>query len=1145
MVKVCASYIAGDILFDVSGLIREAAPVPSYVSNTFAVLSRGAPTRPSSRLLNLMTPDETNHDQAWKNLSSEPLWLIGDKPPAWGPTILGDDTTGYNPALKFFDRILPHEIPEVAFIQHLLVPEFPLFKQLGAPTNLISEPNDECVDFYLPQADLVVEIDGSQHSQEPQKSKDTRRDHFLKKFGITTLRLKTSDLEDRNAEFEQFCKQLRDLCNGSPRLQPYRAASEACKHAEPSLRHDITAVIRLQFAVMLAIRDRQLDLEAPRWRLHVTQDFVSSAANYWAKTALDELLDWFGLFARLTNTDFQAPELVFKEGGLHFDIRLFARPDSSPAPNGVITVRTSAVQDRPFIADRRTPHQISRVQDFGIPYIEATDAPDFLTNPPSTSDLNELSFRIFGHKSFRPGQQSLILNALSGQKSLGLMPTGGGKSLCFQLPALLKSGTTITIVPIKALGRDHCNELEAAGFNGRVVNIDSDMPKTIQEKVYAPLIRSGAMRFVFVSPERFQVEEFRTLVSDLQEQGQLRMFVIDEVHCMSEWGHDFRPSYLTLPGTLRNLAFDVPVLGLTATASVNVLRDIQAEFEIPDEFVAYEMHRSRTELNFSIRKALSSPPQVATEVGNIITGTNGNLPPPIHIFTRYANGVMGVESYATILSNMGLGLRVGTFSGRTPLNFDPDTAYTRLQATDIPKPSTYEEYKQSVQKLWKEGRLDVIITTKAFGMGVNKPDVRHTLHAGMPSSMEAFYQEAGRAGRDQQDADCHMLLRSEPDDAKAIYEKLRKDLSPATIEQAQKYDNFQNRLPFNAGGDFRAQLYFLAQGLIDISAEAELVHRMHNLLRSTSGESVLIRARDLSDLERGAERVQETLYRLYQMGLIEPWTVTDWGNADTEKSHVQAVMVTKLPTTFTDACQTIANRIQSIDGKSADLSSVGRLLDQPGGAKDWQALIMLLLDWVRRKHLDSRLQSTWNLYSKSIAFTPDKAVAFREELEAFFKIDSDAFELAALRDMPMREVVPALERIITNSSKNSVLEVGALRRLSAQLARLLEGTQESPGLNLAAAILSLLIDDSSTSDAEMRFHAAVNEGAVEFWRGHGNSLLNRVASANTTARDAIGEWLIRDKPDRQTLLKIQETIAAKSIEGALFDDLAAELSQTI
>ena len=228
---------------------------------------------------------------------------------------------------------------------------------------------------------------------------------------------------------------------------------------------------------------------------------------------------------------------------------------------------------------------------------------------------------------------------------------------------------------------------------------------------------------------------------------------------------------------------------------------------------------------------------------------------------------------------------MGTFSGRTPEKFDPDTAYTRLQATDLPKPSTYEEYKQSVQKLWKEGRLDVIITTKAFGMGVNKPDVRYTLHAGMPSSMEAFYQEAGRAGRDRQDAYCHMLLRPEPDDASEVYRQLREQLSPATLDKALEYDSSQKKLPRNARGDFRAQLWFLAQGLIDVGAEVNLVMRILKIIQSTQSANVMIRARDLADLPHGEERLQLTLYRLYQMGLIEPWNVTDWGHRDTENSR--------------------------------------------------------------------------------------------------------------------------------------------------------------------------------------------------------------------------------------------------------------------
>ena len=1143
MVEVCAAYIAGDMVFDVDGLSGRPGPVPTFVANTFAVLTRGAPTRPSPQLLQFLMPVEAKQFEEWATISAEPLCLIGDNPPDWRHTIRGNGETGYNPALRFFESILPNEVPEVAYIQHLLVPEFPLFRQLPTPRSLVSGPNDESVDFYLPQADLVIEIDGSQHSKEPQKSKDIRRDRFLEGFGNVTLRLTTSDLESRNATFKNFCINLRDRCRDSPRLQPYRKAYILRSHSDKSLRYDFTATIRLQIAVMLAISHRQIDLEAPQWRLHITQDFMPATANHWAKAALDELLDWFALFARLTNANFQAPEVVFVEDGLHLDIRLFERPDDRGVTPDTITIRTSAAQDLPFVADNSSLRQITRVQRLGISYLATSDTPDFSAKPPTPSDLTELSFRVFGHESFRPGQESLILNALSGQKSLGLMPTGGGKSLCFQVPALLKLGTTITIVPIKALGRDHCAELEAAGFTGRVVNIDGEMPARLREFVFAERIRRGEMRFIFVSPERFQVEQFRNSVADLKEKSQLRMFVIDEVHCMSEWGHDFRPSYLALPGTLRNLANDVPVLGLTATASVNVLRDIQGEFEIPDELVAYEMHRSRTELNFSIRKALSSPPQVAAEVRNLVTGTADDLPPPIHVFTRYANGVMGVESYATMLSNAGLGLRVGTFSGRTPKEFNPDTAYARLQAPDIPKPPTYEEYKQSVQKLWKAGKLDVVVTTKAFGMGVNKPDVRHTLHAGMPSSMEAFYQEAGRAGRDRQDAFCHLLLRPEPDDAARIYDQLRGDLSPVEIEKVLNYNVSQKKLQRNEGGDFRAQLWFLAQGLISESEEANLVMRLREILQSAPGANVSVRARDLADLTQGAERLQLTLYRLYQFGLIEPWTVTDWGRPDTENVSVQGVMVTKLTTTFADACQNLANRIQAIDGKSVDLSPIDRLINQSGEPEDWRSLIKLLLGWVRRKHLDSRLQSTWNLYSKCIAFTPEKAARFRDELESFFKVDSKAFQLASFRDMSLNEVIPALEDLIFNASEGDMET--AIRRLAAQLARLIEGTQESPGLNISAAFLLLMSDQQAAKEAKMRFNSAFPEGALVFWEGQGRSILARVASASPVARDTVGEWLVQEAPDRQILLEIHKTIPAAAVERALFNDLASELAQVI
>jgi hypothetical protein len=195
---------------------------------------------------------------------------------------------------------------------------------------------------------------------------------------------------------------------------------------------------------------------------------------------------------------------------------------------------------------------------------------------------------------------------------------------------------------------------------------------------------------------------------------------------------------------------------------------------------------------------------------------------------------------------------------------------------------------------------------------------------------------------------------------------------------------------------------------------------------------------------------------------------------------------------------------------------------------DWPALIKHLVEWARRKHLDSRLQSAWNLYSKCAAFQPEKADVFRQELEAFFKVDNNAFQLTALRDLSIQDVVPALELLITAVSEGDIDVPTALRRLSVQLGRLLEGTQESPGLNLGAAVLSLMVEDRSATEARMRFDAAIPEGALAFWLQQGGSLLNHVASANRVACEVIGEWLAQETSDRQTLLEIYDTIPAKA-----------------
>ncbi len=1116
------------MLFEVCGLDNRIASVSKFVAQTFAVLTRGAPTHPSPQLQSLLKFN-------WSDMPKDPLALVSHRLAVWDKTVAGA-SDGYNPALEFLDHIVPNHLGEWAFIRQLIVPEFPLFRSLGAPGNLLGTSNEERVDFFLPQADLVIEIDGSQHLAHQQIKKDEARDRFLKRFGISTLRLKTSDLQSKNSSFASFLEKIREQCEASSRLKPYKTRLKGGKETDRSIRLELTAVIRLQIAILLAVSRGQLSTSQREWCLNVRQDFHSDENSNWVETAIQELFDWLELFARLNNANFQAPSVRRGEEGLLIDMRLFSRHDDEIERGPGIRVCTSPVQDLPIEKGLSSDWHEERLRDYGVSFLRTEDA-DKAEALPKTTYLSELTRRVFGHESFRPGQETLILNAISGQKSLGLMPTGGGKSLCFQVPAQLETGTTIVVVPIKALGRDHCAELEAVGFKNRVVNIDSDMPASLRDGHFYDRIIRGELRFVFVSPERFQSEPFREIVKKLREKEQLSMFVIDEVHCLSEWGHDFRPSYLTLPGTLKGLGDSVPVLGLTATASVNVLRDIQNEFQIPDELVAYEMHRGREELNFSIRNVLSTPPSVVKEVDKIIENADGDGTPAIHVFARYVNGPSGVEAFATALEKLKPDLRVGIFSGVEPKMFDADVAYRRLQNPKIVPTKKYESYKQTVQTLWKSGQLDVIATTKAFGMGVNKPDVRHTLHAGMPSSMEAFYQEAGRAGRDGKPSVCHMLFRPEQDDAEKLFLNLANNLEPDKIDAVLQSAKGGQR------GDFRAQLWFLRQGMISLGDELALVQRLHGLLQNSPEAVLNISSKEIeySGPSQGL-RFQLTLYRLYQVGLIAPWSITDWGRRD----GTLVVEVEKLPISFSQACDTFAVRVQAVVGKGTHNDTFDQLNALRSSAlENWAALFRIMLQWVRRTQLDARLQSTWNLYEKSQDFSPERATEFREELEAFFKVDNDAFQLAALRDMPLSEAANSLTEMITIRGSNSVKEEAALRLLYAQLSRLLEGTQESAGLNLAASCLQLMTEKKDSAQAEARFRAAVPNGIMNFWNGSGRELLVTVASSTSLATETIGEWLVRENLSRQQLVDIYKEIPAIAVESVLFKEMAVELENAI
>lgn len=321
----------------------------------------------------------------------------------------------------------------------------------------------------------------------------------------------------------------------------------------------------------------------------------------------------------------------------------------------------------------------------------------------------------FGFGVFRDGQREIIDTVLAGRSALAVMPTGAGKSLCYQLPAMLLPGVTLVISPLIALMKDQVDGLLSRSLPATFINSTLTMA---QQKERLLAMRAGALKMVFVAPERFRSAMFWTAL----RKTPVSLFVVDEAHCVSEWGHDFRPDYLGL-GEVRKQLGEPLTIALTATATPKVRRDIKMHLGIDgaDVFVSgFE----RPNLMMEVYKAKGKRDKF-TRMLALFAHTGGTG--LVYCATRKA-----VEEVAGELQQHGL--HVGTYHG-----------------------GMGDGERESVQDAFMRGDYDVMVATNAFGMGVDKSDIRAVVHYQMPASIEAYYQEAGRAGRDGEPSHCLFL----------------------------------------------------------------------------------------------------------------------------------------------------------------------------------------------------------------------------------------------------------------------------------------------------------------------------------------------------------------------------------------------------
>ncbi len=448
--------------------------------------------------------------------------------------------------------------------------------------------------------------------------------------------------------------------------------------------------------------------------------------------------------------------------------------------------------------------------------------------------LEEALKQYFGYSNFRKPQKEIIEHVLDGKHVLAIMPTGSGKSILYQLPALLLPDLTLVISPLIALMKDQVDALQSKGIDATFVN--ASLSKKEREKRYAE-IRQGKYKLLYVTPERFRKEDFLEVI----QRRTISLFAVDEAHCISEWGHDFRPDYTRL-GDIREMLGNPTTIALTATATPAVQQDIIRQLRLPDVRIFHE--------------GIDRP--------NLFLGVKE---------------VWGEEEKLKIILEYIQNLKEGSGIVYFSLIKDLLKMSERLRKAKVPHAVYHGKLnasmRKNIQNQFMQNDRQVVLATNAFGMGIDKADIRFVLHAQIPGSLESYYQEIGRAGRDGKRSDCILLydqqdlniqlefIRWNNPSADFFHRAYQILLEHLEEVNAMGMEYFKEQLTFKNRHDFRAETVlalFDRWGVTVGSIEEKNLQVIGDLPEEWLDEE---------HLERKLKNEQQQLYKMMQYAKLE------------------------------------------------------------------------------------------------------------------------------------------------------------------------------------------------------------------------------------------------------------------------------------